>query len=81
MSAAAGGFERNVTGATSEIDDSSSLVEDGLTHESSLPGAIATERQEDSNEVVTIGDGRKEGANVALFALRRIECRAESGHA
>ena len=62
-------LERDVAGAAREIEDAIALLQRRLPHQPPFPRAIAAERQHDGDEVVAIGDGRKERADVAPLLL------------
>jgi hypothetical protein len=49
--------------------------------QATLPSAVLSVRQEAGNEVVAVGDRRKEIANVTLFAFGRGNRAAQSGAA
>ncbi len=73
-----------ITGAGREVQRSSARAGRREVYRSTLPPAVQPERQQDSDEVVTIRDGREQATRVALFGLRRgegpVERLGAAGH-
>src|SRR5690606_24271130 len=72
------GKEREIAGAAGEIQDPIRWAGRSQTDHPSLPPSIETEREDDRDQVVAIGDGGKETADVRRLAGGRGDRVAEA---
>src|SRR5262249_47259569 len=70
LRAALSDLEGNVAGAAGEIERGCAGGGGGERRHAALPAAVLPVREQDGDEIVAIGDGREEPADVAARSLR-----------
>src|SRR5262245_6842385 len=76
-SAPVGELPRDIACAGSQVERLRSAKRHGKVNEPSFPASIKAERQSNSNEIVTIGNGGKEPTHVSALAFGRRESLTE----